>query len=161
MTDIHDDERRRFREHPGRAWTASILPKMLMAKALITRRRGGAACSPGLATGMFTAAPLHIIRIIPTQRSKGTIQSREPACREPSATMIIATVSKLPDQIFHYPSQIRHPLFSSLRLSARPLRPSRHQALVTAAMRKNFGDVIHKNTKTPLGVRTGNTHDRP
>src|SRR5664279_2461180 len=101
---------------------------MLTAKALIARHRRGAACSPGLATGMFAAAPLDIIRVIPTQRFKGTVQSRETACREPSATMIIAAISKLPDQIFHYPSQIRHPLFSSLRLSARPPRQGDRQS---------------------------------
>jgi hypothetical protein len=33
-----------------------------------------------------------------------------------------------PDQIFHYPSQIRHPLFSSLRLSARPPRQGDRQS---------------------------------
>jgi hypothetical protein len=114
MTDITADERAWFKAHPDRAWTALTLLKMLTAKALIARHRRGAAGSPVLTTGMFAAAPLDIIRVIPTQRFKGTIQSRETTCREPSAIMIVAAVSKLPDQIFHYPSKIRHLSFSSL-----------------------------------------------
>jgi hypothetical protein len=90
------------------ACPASSLPKMLTAKAYISRRCRGPACSPGLATEVFAAASLDVIRVIPTQRFKGTLQRREPVCREPSAVVIIATASKLPDQIFHNLSKICH-----------------------------------------------------
>ena len=100
---------------------------MLTAKALIAGRSRGAACSPGFATGMFAAARLDIIRVVPTQRFKGTLQCRESPCREPFATMIIATVSKLPDQIFHNPSKISHlsPLHSVRVLFYPEERPAR------------------------------------
>ena len=104
---------------------------MLPAKALIARRSRGAACSPGLATGMFTAAPLDIIRVIPTQLFKGILQGQETTCREPFATMIVAAVSKLPDQIFHNPSKISHlsPLHSVRVL----LDPEEHPAGIARA----------------------------
>src|SRR5208283_4637455 len=50
----------------------------------------------------------NIIRVIPTQLFKGILQGQETTCREPFATMIVAAVSKLPDQIFHNPSKISH-----------------------------------------------------
>ena len=142
---------------PPRAWTASragrALPKMLPAKALIARRSWGAACSPGLATGMFTTAPLDVIRVIPTQRFKGTLQSRETTCREPFATMIIAAASKLPDQIFHNASKISHlsPLHS-VRVLLDPeerLEKRAPQAFVIAGMRRNFGDVTARAQGIP------------
>ena len=82
---ICGDERRWFQEHPGRAWTVSTLPKMHAAKLLIARDCRGAACSPGIARDV-RSRPLDIIRVIPTKRFKGTVQSRETASQQPFAT---------------------------------------------------------------------------
>ena len=89
---------------------------------------------------MFAAAPLDIIRVIPTQRFKGSLQSRETTCRKPFATMIVAAGSKLATQIFTTPRKSAISLLftqSAFCLTQR----NAHSAFVIAGMRKNFGDV--------------------